>query len=110
MIEISGLADLLRDFDELRERMGNGVSGAISNEGAERNRDQRAAQGDEDGPSTGILIYLAALVQSLLGLKVSCIEGICRCFNPGRGIFLQIENLQVGNSGITGIDFFALLK
>ena len=46
----------------------------------------------------------------MLGFAVCHIQGIRRGLHPGRGVLLQVVDLQIGNCGIAGIHFSPLLQ
>ena len=66
MVQIAGVADLLRHLHQLSKRFGDGVGGAVGDGDPQRQRQQRAEQRDHDGRVGGGFVGLAPLLEDLL--------------------------------------------
>ena len=74
-----------------------------------RQRQQRAQQRDHDGRCCRRFVGLAPVLQHLGVFLVGQVQIFGGILHPRGGVFLQIENLQLGNRGIAGVHFFALV-
>src|SRR5579859_1548481 len=101
LIEIAGVTDFAGDGDEMVERFGNRLGGFEGYKTAKKNRRERdkscEIEADRARPSGG-----------LCGLAAALIENRGRFCQPRRRVFLEIENLEIGNGGIAGIHLMAL--
>src|SRR6266852_3411239 len=90
------------------ERQSDGPCGVIGDQNAHQYREKGTDDGDSGAPVEGVVTGFFGFVRRLLDLFSGLVEKSGRLDQPGRRVFLEIENLQVGNGGIAGIDLMAL--
>ena len=74
MLQVPGLANLLRHFDHGAQGAGDRVRCPVCDRNSERHRDQSAQQGNKDGPGTGAFISFAAFIQNVVSFCISDIQ------------------------------------
>src|SRR5580658_7494880 len=110
LVEISGIANFARYSDEVSERLADGLRSLDSREDPDDAGQERAQCGKAKANITGTFSRFGGFVRRLSDVRVNLIEdsrGFCK---PGCRIFLEIENLQVRDGSVTGIDLVALGK
>ena len=93
LLQIAGFRNLLCRRHQPVQRARHRVCSAISDPGTEADCQQRAGQCDQNDPRCHGLVGIATLIDNLLGFPVRHVQIFRRVPQPGRGIFLQIENL-----------------
>ena len=110
LIQVAGIANFARNGDEVGERFADGFGGLDGREDAADTGRESAQGGKAEANITGTFRRLRGFIQRLGDVRASLIEdnrGFCQ---PGCRIFLQIEDLKVGDGSVTGIDLVALGK
>ena len=110
LIQVTGIANFARDGDEVSERLADGLGGLHSRENADNAGDERAQGGKTKADVAGTFSRLRGFVRGLSDVRVCLIEDSRGFRKPGRGIFLQIEDLKVGDGGVAGVDLMPLGK
>jgi len=108
LIEIARVANFARDGDEVAQRLRDGLGGVDGDEAAKQESQKGSASGNPGAEGARAPGGPCGLLEKLGDVRIALIEDDRRLGQPGRGIFLQVKDLKVGNGSISRIDLMAL--
>src|SRR5204863_10188161 len=102
------VANFARDRDEVSQRFRDGPGGIQSDEAAGEESQKGSASGNLGPEGAHAAGGLGGFLEELADIRIALIEHDRGFREPGRGIFWQVTNLQVGDGSITRIALMAL--
>ena len=110
LIEVTGVADFASHGDEVLQGFGDGVYGVKGKDEAKNQSDKGTNSGDEKADVIGLVGGVGRFLGRLADLLGGLIENDGGFLEPGAGIFLEVEDLKIGNGCVAGIDLVAFGK
>ncbi len=103
VLQIAALADLLGHVNQPGQRPRDSGGRPVGDDDAQAEREQGTDHRSQNRPGRGVFVVVPPLVQQFAILLVDIVENDARTRDPGVGILLQIENLQLAYRRVAAI-------
>src|ERR1035438_2105673 len=110
LVEVARVADFTSDGDEVREWFGDRARGIEGGDASKKQREECSTNRHGSRKDAGARSGFSGFVGVLADFDGALIEQHRGLGEPGTRILLQIEDLEVGDCGIAGINLMAFGK